>query len=333
MSLTGEYAQKYGGSLVGALEKPEPGAPARKVTRPPGRAGQSAVASTAVPPASMDSVEPGRLTLPRAAAIACAVLLVVAGWCVRQGGYYSSGKGLGYALGIAGGSMLLVMLLYPVRKHFRSMQCLGSLKHWFRFHMIAGIVGPVLVLFHSTFQIGSVNAGVALACMLLVVTSGLVGRFLYRRIHHGLYGTHATLKELQQALAQQLVSLESVLRLMPLVKDEVDRFAGSVSAKPEGLVQRGAHFLTLGWRRFQARRRVRAAITAYVTPDDGHSVLPHGNLTGLLATIDAALGAAQRAAQFSTYERLFSLWHVVHIPFLCLLVLTALVHVVAVHVY
>jgi hypothetical protein len=41
----------------------------------------------------------------------------------------------------------------------------------------------------------------------------------------------------------------------------------------------------------------------------------------------------RRAAQFATFEKLFSLWHVVHVPFLCMLVITAVIHVVAVHAY
>jgi hypothetical protein len=53
----------------------------------------------------------------------------------------------------------------------------------------------------------------------------------------------------------------------------------------------------------------------------------------LIRNIDLTLQAAQKAAQFSTYERLFSLWHAVHIPFLCMLVITAVVHVFAVHAY
>jgi hypothetical protein len=57
------------------------------------------------------------------------------------------------------------------------------------------------------------------------------------------------------------------------------------------------------------------------------------NITALVHAIDKALRAAQRAAEFSNYERLFSLWHALHIPFLCMLVITAVAHVVAVHIY
>ena len=43
--------------------------------------------------------------------------------------------------------------------------------------------------------------------------------------------------------------------------------------------------------------------------------------------------AVNRAAAFAFYERLFALWHVLHLPFFILLVLAAIVHVIAVHLY
>ena len=43
--------------------------------------------------------------------------------------------------------------------------------------------------------------------------------------------------------------------------------------------------------------------------------------------------AVNKAAAFAFYERLFALWHVLHMPLFILLVLAAIVHVVAVHLY
>jgi hypothetical protein len=38
-------------------------------------------------------------------------------------------------------------------------------------------------------------------------------------------------------------------------------------------------------------------------------------------------------AQFSTYEKLFSMWHIFHVPLVYMLVFSAIWHVVAVHMY
>jgi hypothetical protein len=246
---------------------------------------------------------------------------------------YTSGAGIGYLMGIVGGSLMLILLLYPLRKRIHFMQNWGALKHWFRLHMIGGIAGPALVLFHSTFRIGSLNAAVALGSMLLVVASGLIGRFIYRKIHRGLYGSELTLKELQQTLQRDLQALEPQLRGLPEVHADIDRFVAIVTAPPPGWQQRTTHFLSLGWKRWQVHRRVQQAVNGVGYESVGGANSARTNIRALLQTIDATLRAAQQTAQFSTYERLFSLWHVVHLPFLCMLVITAIIHVVAVHVY
>jgi hypothetical protein len=45
------------------------------------------------------------------------------------------------------------------------------------------------------------------------------------------------------------------------------------------------------------------------------------------------LNALRKLAQFSLFERLFALWHVVHFPLFLILVMTVIAHVVAVHLY
>lgn len=259
--------------------------------------------------------------------------LILAVWQVRQRGLYSSNSDIAYYLGLAGGLLMLALLLYPLRKRVRFLQPLGPLRFWFRVHMIAGVLGPLLVLFHSTFHVRSLNAAVALGSMLLVAASGLVGRFLYRRIHRGLYGSRATHAELQQSLDKQLQEVRDLAVLPHEVKQEIENFARLVTCLPETRWRRAMHFVSLGVRRRLAGKRAHRAMASHA---QSPGTVLQGTLAGLdefFANIDATLKAAQTAAQFTTYERLFSQWHAVHIPFLIMLVITALVHVVAVHAY
>jgi hypothetical protein len=259
--------------------------------------------------------------------------LLLAGWYVRNHEPYRSNSDFAYYLGLVGGVLMLALLLYPLRKRMRSLQSLGPLRFWFRFHMVAGLLGPALVLFHSTFHVRSINAAVALSSMLLVAASGIVGRFFYRRIHRGLYGSRTTHEELQQSLDKQLQQVRSSSILPDEVKEEVERFARLVSCVPEGRWHRVVHFVSLGIRRNLAGKRARRTMARHAKL--ARTVM-HGSLADLdelLLNIDATLKAAQTTAQFSTYERLFSHWHTVHVPFLFMLLLTALVHVVAVHAY
>ena len=288
-------------------------------------------AGTGTRPAARRHVDPRRFLI---AAPLAALLAAAAYVAVRQP--YDAGSPLGYNLGLFGGVLMLLLLPYALRKRLRCLQRVGTMRGWFLFHVAAGLLGPLLVLFHSTFRIGSFNGGVALASTLLVTFSGVIGRFLYRKVHRGLSGSRASLGELEATLRQQLDVLQPQLDLLPAVGGEARRYIDRAIARPVKRWQRVAHFLSLGGRRHLARRRIRRAVRAggrhaeHVGGDGRHH---HHHVAQLLHTIDAAVAAAQRTAQFSTYERLFALWHVVHIPFLFLLVLSAVVHVVAVHAY
>jgi hypothetical protein len=227
-------------------------------------------------------------------------------------------------MGVVGGSLMAALLLYPLRKRLRWTGSLGALRHWFRFHMVAGIGGPLLVLYHSTFHVGSFNAAIALSSMLLVAASGIVGRFLYRRIHHGLYGRQATFKELQEQLSQHLTELEHAVQYLPAVKADIEAYLLHASAPQKSKLAATLHFLSLGAYRRTSLRRIRKHLKAT-------SCRPSRDK--LLRTIKETLAAAQKASQFNAFVRLFALWHVVHIPFLGMLVLTAVAHVIAVHTY
>lgn len=273
---------------------------------------------------------------PRGAALPAATLLIgitalaaaLGLWHVSRSDLYTSGSSLGYALGVVGGCMMLGLLTYPVRKRIPVLGNAGPLRHWFRAHMALGILGPMLILFHSKLHVGSLNAAVALSCMLLVAASGIVGRFIYRQIHHGLYGARATVDELQASLERQMQALEPALLRAADARAAVDEFSSRTHRVPATLGARTLHFIGMYIERPLVRRRVRRALG-----DPAPDAAPRSALRALDRTIDALLSAVLRHAQFSTYERLFSLWHVAHLPFVYMLAASAIVHVVAVHMY
>jgi hypothetical protein len=260
------------------------------------------------------------------------VALAAIGWVAVRGSGARPDPDLTYALGVAGGSMMLVLLLYPLRKRLPLLRRLGALTHWFRLHMVCGICGPSLIVLHSGFHAGSLNAMVALSCMVLVVLSGLVGRFLYRQIHRGLYGRRATLRAAEEALARDLAALQPQAHDFPAVQAAIGRFRERAAHRPRTAAGRALHFVTLGSRRRQALWHVQCA-SAAATRHGARDAGEQARLARLVATADHTLVSLQRAAQFAAYERLFALWHVLHVPFVYLLGASAVVHVVAVHAY
>jgi len=276
---------------------------------------------------------PAHRTLVGAVFTVAAVLVTMAAWRVAQRDLYTPGSDVGYYLGLSGGGMMVLLLLYPLRKHVPFLREWGALKFWFRGHMTLGIAGPLFILFHSTFHVGSINAAVALSCMVLVAASGVVGRFIYRKIHHGLYGSRANTRELQEVMNRQLADLDPLLKRMPQIQREVQGFIELTALVPKGRLAHIGHFLSLGWKRTLVGWRVKRAIASAAAQSIGQNAAARADLAALARTIDATLSSLQRAAQFTTYERLFSLWHVLHIPFVYMMVFSVIAHVVAVHMY
>ena len=264
-------------------------------------------------------------------------LAITAGYLLRDVTFITPEAGLGYWLGIIGGSMMLALLLYPLRKRLRFLHFMGPTRHWFRMHMAFGLVGPLLILYHCNFQLGSVNSKVALYCMLLVAGSGIIGRHFYARIHRGLYGRKTSLRDLQRDLARSNEKSHGLVTLMPELVARLDAMAeelqGCQVTRTLG-IRRSlrwtfTHHVTHLSLWLTARRELkRAALNSSVV---------QGSYSRLMRSaskfIRDYMALVGRVAQFSFYERLFALWHVLHLPIFLLMVLSALFHVLAVHMY
>lgn len=87
----------------------------------------------------------------------------------------------GHGLGILGFTlMLLTETLYSIRKRVRSVR-LGRMSLWLRFHIFTGLVGPYMVLLHTSWKFNGL-AGVTTLLTVVIVISGFVGRYIYTRI-------------------------------------------------------------------------------------------------------------------------------------------------------
>src|SRR5256886_465789 len=161
------------------------------------------------------------------------------GWNTQTARYISPNRGVGYWLGIIGGSLMLLLLVYSLRKRWTWLSFLGSTPSWFRFHMVLGIAGPVCILYHANFGIGATNSNVALFSMLTVAISGLIGRYIYVHIHHGLYGRKLELGELRTG-AEGLRNLSGSISFLPELVTRIE-------AVEQRLLKAGPHLSFLGF--------------------------------------------------------------------------------------
>jgi len=264
-------------------------------------------------------------------------LLTLGTWQFSRLGLFRAGDDVGYWMGVAGGVMMLILLVYPMRKYLRFMQNWGAVKWWFWVHMTLGVMGPLLILLHSTYHVGSVNAGVALYSMIIVALSGVIGRFLYTRIHRGLHGERSTLTYLQSRAGLAHAEAKSKLRFAPKVEQHLLQFEEYALNAPPGWGTAFRQVFVLPWHQLLAYRaclidlrgplRALARHRRWTDEDNARRERLSKKL------VRRYLSGVVRVAQFSAYERLFALWHVAHVPFVYLLVASAVAHVIAVHAY
>ncbi len=295
------------------------------------------LATPATPKPETREASPSRRSRSALYGYAFLVAAVIAGWLLSDAKLIDPNDGLGYWLGITGGSLMLFLLLYPAGKKSTILRQLGVVKHWFRIHMIFGLVGPLLILYHCNFSVDAINSTIALYSMIAVTVSGIIGRYFYTRIHRGLYGKRANIEELRAEITDSLENSRGLAAILPNFINELHRtsakltgeqFTGSISMR---------HCMSWTFKYYFVRVRLYLLIKEELRERTANSEALHSNAKNLRKTANAyaaqQVGMMRQVAQLAFYERLFSLWHVFHMPLFLLLVVSALVHVLAVHMY
>ena len=262
--------------------------------------------------------------------------LIFSGWKNKELSNLTPESGAGYWLGIVGGSLMLILLLYPLRKKVRFLNMFGKIKYWFKLHMLFGVLGPVAILFHANFSLGSTNSNVAFFSMAIVASSGLVGRYLYAKIHHGLYGRKAELKELRESLKESKSKLGSHFKL---TADVVKKIKSS-----ERLLLRNRNiiwatlvwpviFIRTAWYKRSIRKSLRKAYIGAGQVKGWDKKMIKSLSRNANNEVQPYIDGLYNMYGFRVFESLFSLWHFLHLPLFFMLVFTGILHVIVVHSY
>ena len=114
----------------------------------------------------------------------------------------------GHGIGIVGFIfMLMTETLYSLRKRSRSVKW-GRMSTWLQLHIFTGLVGPYMVLLHTSWKFNGI-AGATTLLTIIIVVSGFVGRYIFTRIPRTMDGM-----EIEGTLSQE--ALKQARRLMAL---------------------------------------------------------------------------------------------------------------------
>jgi hypothetical protein len=211
------------------------------------------------------------------------VMVNLFGKVPEAGEVYGHGMGvLGFAL------MLMTETLYSYRKRSRKARW-GRMSAWLSFHIFTGIVGPYLVLLHTSWKFQGV-AGIVMLMTVIIVVSGFIGRYIYTAIPRTADGIEIEVDELRRQIA------ELGTRLAPLAS-ETSPLEAALAGEKAGAV----------------RPRV----------ED-----PASPLSGQQDDLVKRQKVLQRQVDsLAMARRLLATWHAVHIPIGLALFTLAFVHI------
>ena len=197
---------------------------------------------------------------------------------------------IGHGLGIFGTLILLTGLFsYMARKRMKIFSRLGTLKYWLEFHIFMCTLGPVLILFHTSFKFGGL-VSVSFWSLVIVVASGVIGRFIYLQIPHDLDGRELTMDEVQNINKD----------LSILLKEKYDI---EISELNRGRYKQLEE-------EFKARN------------------LPAKEYHRFKQLINNQRKLSSRIKRLETMQNIFRYWHVAHLPFALITLVIMVIHVI-----
>ena len=293
--------------------------------------------SLARPAVRERAVKPFTRAFPAITAVIVVVVLA-AGWLTSGEEYLTPDSGTGYWLGIYGSAAMLSLLIYSFRKRYKAARVIGSIPFWFRTHMILGIVGPVVIMFHANFRLGPLNSNVALFSMLIVAVSGVIGKYIYGKIHMGLHGRKARVKELLAEAEELKLYLGEEMKVGVVVSQGLNEFTTSIEKETRTSVLGslwGGAVMAVRARRLRARliAEARRLIRIEGKTAGWSRQVRRDRQKRVAELVSLYSDAVIKAAQLAFYDRLFAMWHVLHLPLFFLMLAAGLIHVWAVHQY
>jgi len=229
-------------------------------------------------------------------------------WQLKPGGE------IGLLYGIAGATLMVLMLTYSLRKRVGLLQRAGRLGVWLDLHIWCGVTGPLLIALHSAGKVGGLIA-IAFWSMVAVALSGLLGRFLYAQIPRTAAGDQISLEEARRLDAELA---EALRRELGEASGELPALDGTAATAASGSVLGALAGLAVEPLRVRARlRRFRRR----------HPALPRPLMRRLASAVRQRALLHRRIALWRRIHELFHYWHVFHKPFAILMYLFAAIHI------
>ncbi len=232
---------------------------------------------------------------------------------------------IGQSAGIAAFLIFVFLWLYPLRKKWKALRWTGSIGKWLDVHVTTALALPLLLAIHAAWRSDGV-IGLGLLAMMIVIASGIVGRYLYTRIPRARSGIELTRDEVAAQRRELIQKLAAATGLTPQVLE--DTLHGGQAADADGNPLRVIALLVADdlfrW------RRVRKLRTRWATLAPRNHRLNEKQLREAARLATREMKLEQQTRMLNATHRVFKYWHVAHRPFALTALVAVVIHVVVV---
>jgi len=232
---------------------------------------------------------------------------------------YQPSKGIWRTLAWTGTGMMVVMMFYTVRKRFAFMSVFGSMRRWLSLHMFLGIMGPLLITFHTTFKFHGIVA-TSFWCMITTMVFGILGRYIYVQIPRSITGTELGVQEIEAMVANIESRLEGYR-----TNANLSRFLNTVDCPSEqaNSMSLPAALLLMSWTDLKNRFRIMRVSRILRSRFN----LSYRVRRDIVAQLRRKAAIIRKRSFLATSHRLLHYWHVFHIPLAIVMFLIMFIHI------
>ena len=233
---------------------------------------------------------------------------------IMLGGIPAASDFFGHTLGIVGFLlMLMTETLYTLRKRSRNAR-LGRLSTWLQFHIVTGLVGPYMVLLHSSWKFNGL-AGIVLLMTGVVVISGFIGRYIYTAIPRTADGMEMESGDIQRQINGLEVEINKWVGQQPQASEELLRLSTVTLSNSSSSFTNPFGDFSFRFNMWNMRRKM-----------DPQARIQAAALSDLLNR-QRSLDRQRRS--LAQARRLMALWHTLHVPIGLALFTAAFIHIIA----
>ena len=227
----------------------------------------------------------------------------------------------GHWFGVAGSMLMIIgVVTYSTRKRTYLLYNKGSVSAWLKFHIFCCSLGPVLVIWHTAFKLNGL-VSISFWSMIMVVLSGVIGRFFYTQIPRtrtGIELDFETAKKMIEEMTTEIFSKFQFSENLKLQLESYIQFPAALSDSSSMKTIKSVFSDDL--KRVFSRRDL-------ITQLKKETNLPTEELRSLASLLESRSLLARKLATVKLFSSLLHYWHVFHLPFALIMLIIMLVHV------